>query len=61
MLHIGEARGDWKSSGASYERLQGVLLDLKWMMSRTVQRNAKDISQLARLVERAIQKTGGAQ
>lgn len=57
MLHIGEARGDWKDSGVSYERVQGVLLDIKWMMARTVKHNKKDISQLARLVESIIQKT----
>ena len=57
MLHIGEARGDWKDSGASYERVQGILLDIKWMMTRTVKHNKKDISQLAQLVESIIQKT----
>ena len=57
MLHIGEARGDWKDSGASYERVQGVLLDIKWMMTRTVKHNKKDISQLAQLVESIIQTT----
>ena len=56
MLHIGEARGDWKDSGASYERVQGVLLDIKWMMARTVKHNKKDISQLAQLVESIIQQ-----
>lgn len=57
MLRIGEARGDWKGSGASYERVQGVLLDMKWMMTRTVKHNKKEISQLAQLVESIIAKT----
>ncbi len=57
MLHIGEARGDWKNSSASYARVQGILLDVKWMMARTVKHNKKDISQLAQLVESIIQKT----
>lgn len=57
MLHIGEARGDWKNSGASYERVQGILLDVKWMMERTVRRNKSDINQLARLVENIIDTT----
>ncbi|WP_310604220.1 LlaJI family restriction endonuclease [Anaerosporobacter sp.] len=54
MLHIGEARGDWKDSGASYERVQGILLDIKWMMERTVKHNKNDICQLAQLVESVI-------
>lgn len=57
MLHIGEARGDWKDSGASYERVQGILLDIKWMMARTIKHNKRDINQLAQLVENIIQKT----
>lgn len=56
MLHIGEARGDWKDSGASYERVLGILLDIKWMMARTVKHNKRDISQLAQLVESTIKK-----
>lgn len=51
MLRIGEARGDWKVSGAEYERVQGVLLDVKWMMTRAVKQNIKDINQLSQLVE----------
>ena len=57
MVHIGEARGDWKDSGASYERVQGILLDVKWMMERTVKQNQTDINQLATLVENIIKST----
>jgi hypothetical protein len=56
MLHIGEARGDWKNTGAAYERVQGVLLDIKWMMERTIKHNKADICQLAQLVENVIKK-----
>ncbi|EXG84528.1 LlaJI restriction endonuclease [Clostridium sp. ASBs410] len=51
MYHIGEARGDWKVSGAEYERVQGILLDTKWMMTRAVRKNVTDINALAWLVE----------
>lgn len=57
MLHIGEAHGDWKNTGASYERVQGILLDVKWMMERTVKQNKSDINQLARIVENIINTT----
>ena len=56
MLHIGEARGDWKKTNALYERVQGVLLDVKWLMSKTVKHNQNDISELAILIERMIDK-----
>ncbi|MGX8710372.1 MAG: LlaJI family restriction endonuclease [bacterium] len=51
MVCIGEAKGDWKISGAEYERVQGILLDVKWIMSREVRRNPKDINALAKLIE----------
>lgn len=57
MMCIGEAKGDWKISGAEYERVQGILLDVKWMMSREIRRNPKDISTLAKLVESIFAKT----
>lgn len=57
MLHIGEARGDWKDTGASYERVHGVLLDVKWMMERTIKQNKSDISQLAGIVENEISRS----
>lgn len=57
ILHIGEARGDWKDSSAPYERVQGILLDVKWMMKRTVKHNKKDINQLAQLVESIVSNT----
>lgn len=57
MLHIGEARGDWKCKGEPYERVQGILLDVKWMMERTVKHNKSDISQLAALVDNIINTT----
>lgn len=57
MMRIGEARGDWKISGAEYERVQGVLLDVKWLMNRAVRQNPKDINELAKLVEEIFAKT----
>lgn len=57
MLPIGEAYGDWKDTGASYERVQGILLDVKWMMERNVKQNKSDINQLARIVENIIHTT----
>lgn len=57
MLHIGEARGDWKTSGAEYENVQGVLLDVKWLMSKCIRQNKKDISELASIIENVFKKT----
>ena len=57
IRHIGEARGDWKKSNLSYERVQGILVDTKWMMTRIVRQNPADVNQLAQLIERVIATT----
>ena len=57
IRHIGEARGDWKKSNLSYERVQGILVDTKWMMTRVVRQNPADVNQLAQLIERVIATT----
>lgn len=54
ILYIGEASGEWKNSGASYEKVYGILLDLKWMMTKTIKQNQQDINQLAKLIENVI-------
>ena len=32
ILRIGEAYGDWKKSGKSYEKIQGIMIDVKFLM-----------------------------
>lgn len=53
MYLAGEAQSNWKRSGALYERIYGVLLDSKWLMSRTVRQNPADIRRLADLIRNA--------
>ena len=51
MFYIGEARGDWKSFGINYERVQGILLDVKWLMNKAGNKSSKDICKLADFIE----------
>jgi len=51
MVYIGEAYGSWKTSGLDYERVQGILLDVKWLMSKLGNRCLKSLNELAKFIE----------
>ena len=48
---VGMAHGDWKKSRKAYEHVQGILIDIRQLMHNCVRRNAKDIFELAQLIE----------
>lgn len=52
VIHFGEARGDWKNNKASYERIQGVLVDTKWLMEGKTLGCQEDIQQLELIANR---------
>ena len=56
MLSIGEAISTWKSNEETYERIQGILIDVKHLMKVTVQQDTSEISHLAACIEAAIEK-----
>ena len=48
ILRIGEAYGDWKKSGKSYEKIQGIMIDVKFLMKLlSVGHNQQEILKLA--------------
>ncbi len=56
MLSIGEAISTWKSNEETYERIQGILIDVKHLMRVTVHQDESEISRLAECIEAAIEK-----
>ena len=54
MESIGEAISDWKSNENSYERIQGILLDVKYLMNMTFYKDKKEIMRLAELIEAGV-------
>ena len=55
LLHVGEAVSSWKSNEKSYERVQGILLDVKHLMRMTVRKDESEIAQLAMCIEAEIE------
>jgi hypothetical protein len=54
--HIGEATGDWKQSRAAYEHVQGILLDIKYLMYSYTRFNINDIEILSSTIVKGLNK-----
>lgn len=51
MVRIGEAFGSWKDNSEMYQKIQGILIDVKSLMSIHVKQDAKEIKKLAGLID----------
>lgn len=51
MLKIGEAVSDWKDNSEEYQKIQGILLDVKTLMCINVRQEMKAIKKLAELIK----------
>lgn len=51
MLKVGEAVSDWKDNSEDYQKIQGILIDVKTIMNINVRQEAKEIKKLAELIE----------
>ena len=56
MLSIGEAISTWKSNEETFERIQGVLVDVKNLMKVSVRQDENEISRLAACIESAVEE-----
>lgn len=55
--HIGEAVSGWKSGKYEYEHVQGILIDIRWLMHNFVRHNEPEIKNLAGLIEAAARRS----
>lgn len=51
MLKVGEAVSNWKDNSEDYQKIQGILIDVKTMMNINVRQEMKEIEKLAKLIE----------
>lgn len=56
IVSIGEAVGNWKSNTKSYEHIQGILIDVKYLLQITVREDSNEIMKLANCIESFITK-----
>lgn len=51
MVKAGEAVSNWKDNSEDYQKIQGILIDIKTLMNINVRQEMKEIEKLARLIE----------
>ena len=51
MLKVGEAVSNWKDNSEEYQKIQGILIDIKTLMNINVRQEMKEIEKLAKLIE----------
>lgn len=52
MYCIGIATSDWKNDNKKYQNVIGILIDVKYLMKLDGRKNKKEISRLAKIIER---------
>lgn len=51
MIKIGQAVSNWKSNQEDYQKIQGILIDIKTLMNINVRQDENEIMKLAELIE----------
>lgn len=54
MSNVAEATGDWKSNNKEYERVQGILVDSRFLMHNIAMPNVQEIIRLSTEIERGF-------
>lgn len=56
---IGEGIADWKDNLEDYHRVQGILVDVKHLMSNSIKPNYKEIEELSNQILKSLNKNKG--
>ena len=56
VLRIGQATGNWKSSMKEYEKVQGILVDVKHLMKIGVRNDCDEMSKLAECISQYVKE-----
>lgn len=54
MRYIGEATSSWKENKKQYEKIEGILIDVKYLMNIKVRLDQTEIMKLAEVIEKAV-------
>lgn len=50
IIKIGEAFASWKNSTKQYEKIQGILIDTKFLMTLGFKFNQKEVKRLSKII-----------
>lgn len=51
LAYVGEATSSWKNNKKDYERVQGILIDVKYLMNINMSQDEQEISKLAAAID----------
>ncbi len=54
VIRIGKAYGDWKTNLKSYEKVQGIVVDIKYLMKLSTRQNEEEIRVLADKISKYV-------
>ena len=54
VIRIGQAYGDWKTNLKSYEKVQGIVVDIKYLMKLSTRQNEEEIRVLADKISKYV-------
>lgn len=54
ICRIGEATSNWKTNDKPYEKVQGILIDVKYLMNINVRHDESEIIKLAGVIDKAV-------
>lgn len=60
FANIGEATGPWKDGEQSYERVQGIVVDTRFLLKHYSGLHKSEILELAKMIEDALAENAGA-
>lgn len=55
ILHIGEAKSSWKHGSKEYERIHGILVDMKYLMKKNISQDENEINILSKIINNTVE------
>lgn len=56
LAYIGEAVSEWKDNGKAYERIQGILVDVRFLLQHYYGSHKGNIGELSQIIDDALKK-----
>lgn len=60
FLNIGEATGEWKNDAKMYEHVQGIVIDIRFLMNNYTGSHRSKIRKLAKVIDEELDKNNGS-
>lgn len=60
FLNIGEATGEWKNDAKLYEHVQGIVIDIRFLMNNYTGSHKSKIRKLAKVIDEELAKNNGS-